>query len=147
VVVNDLGGSVSGEGSDVGAAQAVVNEITSAGGTAVANADSVEFGDRIVQTAIDNYGRVDIIINNAGILRDKSMLKMTDTDWDLVIKVHMTGAYKLVKAAWPHMRQQKYGRIINTASGSGIYGNFGQANYAAAKMGLCGFTRSLGYEG
>ena len=147
VVVNDLGVSRSGEGSSLRAADAVVQEIKSSGGEAVGNYDSVEFGGKIVETAIKSYGRVDIIINNAGILRDVSMLKMTDKDWDLIMSVHLKGAFAMCKAAWPYMREQKYGRIINTSSSSGIYGNFGQGNYAAGKLGLFGFSQTLAKEG
>ncbi|MGY8850794.1 MAG: SDR family NAD(P)-dependent oxidoreductase, partial [Pseudomonadales bacterium] len=131
VVVNDLGGSGSGDGSSSAAADKVVAEIVAAGGDAVANYDSVEQGDSIVQSAIDNFGRVDIVVNNAGILRDASFAKMTDQDWELIYKVHVDGAYKVTKAAWPHMLAQGYGRIIFTTSAAGIYGNFGQANYSS----------------
>ncbi len=150
VVVNDLGGSVDGTGSDQGAAAKVVAEITDAGGEAVADTNSVatvEGGAAIVQTAIDAFGRVDIVVNNAGILRDKSFHNMTPDLWQPVIDVHLHGAYHVTSAAWPHMREQAYGRIISTASGAGIFGNFGQANYGAAKMGLVGFTKVLGVEG
>ena len=147
VVVNDLGGGVTGDGADAGPAQQVVDEIKAAGGEAVANGNSVEDGDAIVQTALDNYKRIDIVINNAGILRDKSFQKMTDEDWELVYKVHVEGAYKVTHAAWPHMREQEFGRIINTSSSTGIYGNFGQANYGMAKLGLHGFTNTLAIEG
>lgn len=147
VVVNDLGGGLTGDGADAGPAQQVVDEIKAAGGEAVANGNSVEDGDAIVQTALDNYKRIDIVINNAGILRDKSFLKMTDEDWELVYKVHVEGAYKVTHAAWPHMREQEFGRIINTSSSTGIYGNFGQANYGMAKLGLHGFTNTLAIEG
>jgi NAD(P)-dependent dehydrogenase (short-subunit alcohol dehydrogenase family) len=111
-------------------ADVVVDAIRSAGGTAVANYDSVEQGDRIIQTAIQNWGRIDILINNAGILRDITVKNMTDKDWDLIMTVHVTGAYRTSRAAWPHFRRQNFGRIINTSSTSGLYGNFGQANYA-----------------
>jgi len=147
VVVNDLGGSTSGEGSDKSAAQKVVDEIKAKGGVAAANTDSVEFGDKIVKTAIDNFGRIDIVIANAGILRDVSFLKMKDADWDLIFKVHVYGTYSVVKAAWPYMMQQKYGRIIVTSSAAGIYGNFGQANYSAAKTAVVGFMNTLAKEG
>ena len=147
VVVNDLGVSFKGEGTDAKAADIVVNEIKAAGGQAVANYDSVEFGDKIVKTAIDAFGTVDIVINNAGTLRDVSFLKMKEIDWDLIMKVHLKGAYSVTKAAWPYMREKKYGRIINTGSSSGIYGSFGQVNYATAKMGLFGFSQSLALEG
>ena len=147
VVVNDLGGSTQGEGANASAADKVVAEIRAAGGTAVANYDSVTDGDKIVQTALDNFGRVDVLVNNAGILRDKSFHKMDDADWDLVYKVHVEGAYKVTRAAWPHLREQNYGRVIFTASTSGIYGNFGQSNYGMAKLGLYGLTRTLAIEG
>jgi 3-hydroxyacyl-CoA dehydrogenase/3a,7a,12a-trihydroxy-5b-cholest-24-enoyl-CoA hydratase len=147
VVVNDLGTSVAGSGTSSKAADAVVEEIRKAGGSAVANYDSVEDGDKIVKTAIDNFGRIDILINNAGILRDVSFLKMTDNDWDLVYKVHLRGAYKCSKAAWPYMREQNYGRIIMTASAAGLYGNVGQANYSAAKLALVGMGKALAIEG
>ncbi len=147
VVVNDLGGSHTGEGKSASAADKVVAEIKEAGGEAAANYDSVVDGDKIVQTALDAFGRIDIVINNAGILRDVSFPKMTDADWDLIYKVHVLGAYKVTKAAWDHMRDQGYGRIVMTASAAGIYGNFGQANYAMAKLGLHGFTQTLAIEG
>ncbi|RDW67200.1 putative peroxisomal multifunctional beta-oxidation protein (MFP) [Aspergillus mulundensis] len=147
VVVNDLGGSHKGEGASNKAADVVVNEIKAAGGKAVANYDSVENGEGIIDTAIKNFGRVDVLINNAGILRDVSFKNMKDQDWDLIYKVHTYGAYKCARAAWPHFRKQKYGRIINTASAAGLFGNFGQANYAAAKLGQVGFTETLAKEG
>ena len=147
VVVNDLGGSHTGDGKGTGAADKVVEEIKAAGGEAVANYDSVEDGDKIIQTAMDSYGRVDVVVNNAGILRDVSFAKMTDADWDLVYRVHVRGAYAVTHAAWPHMRDQKYGRIVMTASAAGIYGNFGQANYAMAKLGVVGLANTLALEG
>ncbi|WP_312724246.1 SDR family oxidoreductase [Stutzerimonas kunmingensis] len=147
VVVNDLGGSTQGEGANSSAADRVVEEIRQAGGTAFANHDSVTDGDRIVQQALDSFGRIDVVVNNAGILRDKTFHKMEDADWDLVYRVHVEGAYKVTRAAWPHMREQNYGRVIFTASTSGIYGNFGQSNYGMAKLGLYGLTRTLALEG
>ena len=147
VVVNDLGGSTHGEGANASAADKVVEEIRAAGGTAVANHDSVTDGEKIVQCALDTFGRIDVVVNNAGILRDKTFHKMEDPDWDLVYKVHVEGAYKVTRAAWPHMREQGYGRVIFTASTSGIYGNFGQSNYGMAKLGLYGLTRTLAIEG
>ncbi|KAI8089330.1 uncharacterized protein BX664DRAFT_280191 [Halteromyces radiatus] len=147
VVVNDLGGSHSGQGSDARAADTVVAEIQKAGGKAVANYDSVEEGDKVVATALKAFGRVDILVNNAGILRDKSFARMTDADWDLVHRVHLRGTYKVIQAAWPHFVKQKYGRIINTASAVGLYGNFGQANYSSAKLGIVGLTKTLALEG
>ncbi|MGE3546148.1 MAG: SDR family oxidoreductase, partial [Kofleriaceae bacterium] len=147
VVVNDLGGSTHGEGKSSSAADKVVAEIKEAGGTAVANYDSVEDGDKIIKTAIDAFGKIDILINNAGILRDVSFQKMTQQDWDLVYKVHVLGAFRVTHAAWNYMRDAGYGRIIMTASAAGIYGNFGQANYAMAKLGLHGFAQTLAHEG
>jgi NAD(P)-dependent dehydrogenase (short-subunit alcohol dehydrogenase family) len=147
VVVNDLGGSRTGEGASASAADQVVNEIRALGGTAVANYDSVEFGARIVQAALEAFGRIDVIVNNAGILRDKSFEKMSDDDWNLVLKVHLQGVYSITKAAWPHMKKQKYGRVLNVSSASGIYGNFGQSNYAAAKTAIIGLTNVIGKEG
>jgi NAD(P)-dependent dehydrogenase (short-subunit alcohol dehydrogenase family) len=147
VVVNDLGGSAHGEGANASAADKVVAEIVAAGGTAVANHDSVTDGDKIVQNALDAFGRVDVLVNNAGILRDKTFAKMEDADWDLVYRVHVEGSYKVTHAAWPHLREQNYGRVIFTSSTSGIYGNFGQSNYGMAKMGLYGLTRTLALEG
>lgn len=147
VVVNDLGGSAFGDGASKNAADLVVEEIIAAGGEAVANYDSVTDGDKIVQTAMDNFGRIDVVINNAGILRDKSFSKMTEDDWDLVYQVHVKGAFKVSHAAWPYMREAEYGRMIFTASAAGIYGNFGQANYSMAKLGLHGLSQTLAVEG
>jgi NAD(P)-dependent dehydrogenase (short-subunit alcohol dehydrogenase family) len=140
VVVNDLGGSVKGEGVNNKAADLVVEEIKKAGGVAVANYDSVEFGEKIVKTAVDAFGTVDIVINNAGILRDVSFMKMTDADWDLIMRVHLKGSYSVARAAWNIMRDKGYGRIVNTGSSSGLYGSFGQVNYSAAKMAMHGFS-------
>jgi NAD(P)-dependent dehydrogenase (short-subunit alcohol dehydrogenase family) len=147
VVVNDLGGGGHGDGSSSEAADKVVAEILEAGGEAVANYDSVENGDAIVRTALDNFDRIDVVVNNAGILRDSSFAKMTDEDWDLIYRVHALGAYRVTKAAWPIMLEQGYGRIVNTTSAAGIYGNFGQANYSFAKRGLVGLTNTLAIEG
>ena len=147
VLVNDLGGSTQGEGANASAADRVVAEIREAGGIAEANHDSVTDGEKIVQHALDVFGRIDVVVNNAGILRDKTFHKMEDSDWDLVYRVHVEGAYKVTRAAWPHMREQGYGRVIFTASTSGIYGNFGQSNYGMAKLGLYGLTRTLALEG
>ncbi|MEM8605985.1 MAG: SDR family NAD(P)-dependent oxidoreductase [Myxococcota bacterium] len=147
VVVNDLGGSTDGEGKSSESADLVVEEIKKAGGEAVANYDSVEDGDAIVKTAMDAFGRVDIVINNAGILRDKSFKNMTDGDWDIIFRVHNYGAYKVTKAAWPIMNEQGYGRVLFTTSSAGIYGNFGQTNYGSAKLSLVGFANTLSLEG
>ncbi|KAL3103105.1 hypothetical protein niasHS_002291 [Heterodera schachtii] len=147
VIVNDLGGDRHGKSASTSAADKVVAEILAAGGKAVPNYDSVENGDKIVRTAIDNFGRIDIVINNAGILRDVSFGKMSEFDWDSVMKVHVKGAFSVTKAAWEHMRAQKYGRLVFTSSNSGIYGSFGQANYAAAKMALIGLSNTLALEG
>lgn len=151
VVVNDLGGprDGSGEGSST-PAQKVVDEIKAAGGEAVANYDNVataEGGENIVRTALDNYGTVDILINNAGILRDKSFAKMEPDTWQAVIDVHLNGAYNVTRPAFKVMREKGYGRIIMTTSAAGLYGNFGQTNYSAAKMGLVGFMNTLKLEG
>jgi NAD(P)-dependent dehydrogenase (short-subunit alcohol dehydrogenase family) len=150
VVVNDLGGSVDGVGGSEAAAQKVVDEIKAAGGEAVPNYDSVatpEGGQAIVQTALDAFGKVDIVINNAGILRDKAFHNMTSDLLEPVLDVHLKGAFFVTQPAWVHMREQGYGRIVNTASGAGVFGNFGQTNYGAAKMGLVGLARVLAVEG
>merc|ERR1712216_1006356 len=148
VVVNDLGGGTKGDskgGSE--AADKVVKEIQALGSKAVANYDSVENGEAIVKTALDAFGRIDIVINNAGILRDTSFSKMTDRDWDLIFLIHVRGAYSVTKAAWDVMRKQQFGRIIMTTSAAGLYGNFGQANYAAAKLALVRLSTTLAKEG
>jgi len=150
VVVNDLGGTRDGSGSDSKAADLVVDEIKASGGNAVPNYDSVstmEGGKNIIKTAVDNFGKVDILINNAGILRDKSILKISEQDWDLVVAVHEKGAFCVTQPAFAVMKENKYGRIINTTSGSGIYGNFGQTNYAMAKTALLGLMHSVNTEG
>jgi NAD(P)-dependent dehydrogenase (short-subunit alcohol dehydrogenase family)/putative sterol carrier protein/acyl dehydratase len=150
VVVNDLGGAFDGTGSGSAAADEVVAEIKAAGGEAVANYDSVataEGGANIVQTALDAFGRVDILINNAGILRDRSLLKMEPEDWRAVLDVHLKGAYNVTRPAFKVMRDQRYGRIVMTTSAAGLYGNFGQTNYSAAKLGLLGLMNTLKLEG
>lgn len=147
VVVNDLGGSAFGGGADQRVADVVVQQIKEAGGEAVANYDSVSDGDKIVQTAMDAFGRVDVVINNAGILRDKSFHKMSDEDWDIIFDVHVRGAYKVTHAAWPFMREQNFGRVVFTTSAAGIYGNFGQTNYSAAKLAQLGMAQTLAAEG
>ncbi len=150
VVVNDLGGTVDGSGADTKMADQVVDEITDAGGEAVADYESVatpEGGESIVQTALDAYGRVDVVVNNAGILRDKTFHNMTDEQWDAVVQVHLYGGYYVTHAAWPHMREQEHGRVIVTTSTTGLFGNFGQTNYGAAKLGLVGMINTLALEG
>ena len=147
VVVNDLGGGHTGGGKSSSAADKVVEEIKAAGGQAVANYDSVEDGAKIVQCALDTFHRLDIVVNNAGILRDTSFQKMTDQDWDLIYRVHVLGSFRVTQAAWHHLREAGYGRVIMTASAAGIYGNFGQANYSMAKLGLHGFAQTLAIEG
>jgi NAD(P)-dependent dehydrogenase (short-subunit alcohol dehydrogenase family) len=149
VVVNDLGGSVDGSGQGT-AAERVVQEIRDMGGEAVANMASV--ADRagaksIIDDAIKHFGRIDILVNNAGILRDKTFKKMSLDDFDLVMQVHLTGTAYVTHAAWPLMLDQNYGRIVFTSSGSGIYGNFGQSNYGAAKMAMLGLMNVLALEG
>ncbi len=150
VVINDLGGARDGSGASKSAADTVVDEIKKAGGQAVANYDSVATpagGENIVKTAMDAFGKVDILINNAGILRDKSILKMSEEEWDIVHAVHLKGAFNVTKPAFAVMREKGYGRIVFTTSGAGIYGNFGQANYAAAKAGLVGLMNVVNIEG
>jgi len=150
VLVNDVGGALDGNGSSTPAAQRVVDEITELGGKAAANDDSVataEGGEAIVQAALAAFGRVDVLVNNAGILRDKAFHKMDHTMIDPVIDVHLKGALFVSQPAFRLMREQGYGRIINTSSASGLFGNFGQANYGAAKAGLAGLTRVLAIEG
>jgi NAD(P)-dependent dehydrogenase (short-subunit alcohol dehydrogenase family) len=150
IVVNDLGGAVDGTGSDKGAAQKVVDEITALGGEAVADTSSVatpEGGAAIVQAAIDAFGQVDIVVNNAGILRDKAFHNMTPELMNPVFDVHLKGAFHVTQPAFVKMREQGYGRIISTSSAAGLFGNFGQTNYGAAKMALVGFTRVLAVEG
>ncbi|MFM7687802.1 MAG: SDR family NAD(P)-dependent oxidoreductase [Actinomycetota bacterium] len=150
LVINDLGGAVDGSGSDKGAAERVVDEIKAAGGEAVADTNSVatpEGGKATGQAALDAYGKVDVVINNAGILRDKAFHNMEPELLNPVIDVHLRGAFHVTQPAWVVMREQGYGRIVSTSSAAGIFGNFGQTNYGAAKMGLVGFTRVLAVEG
>ncbi len=150
VVVNDLGGALDGTGGSTSAAQKVVDEIRAAGGEAIANGASVtDFAavQALVKAAIDTWGRVDILVSNAGILRDKTFAKMELEDFRAVLDVHLMGAVHLCKAAWPHMVAQKYGRIVLTTSSSGLYGNFGQSNYGAAKLALVGLMQTLALEG
>ena len=150
VVVNDLGGSLGGDGSGTNAADTVVDEITSGGGIAVADYNSVadpEGGSAIVEHAVDAYGRVDVLISNAGILRDRTLLNMDVDDLRAVLSVHLEGAFYVAKPAFRLMKDQQYGRIVLTSSGSGLFGNFGQTNYAAAKAGLVGLMNALKLEG
>ena len=150
VIVNDLGGAVDGTGSDAAAADLVVKEIEAAGGTAVANYDSVstpEGGESIVQCAMDNFGRVDVVVNNAGILRDRSIVKMSQEEWDSVLDVHLRGAFCVSRPAFRVMKENNYGRFVFTASAAGVFGNFGQSNYGAAKMGLVGLSNVVSQEG
>jgi len=150
VIVNDLGGAVDGRGGSVSAAQAVVDEIRTRGGQALANGASVtDFAavQAMVQQAVDAWGRVDILVNNAGILRDKSFAKMDMADFRTVIDVHLMGAAHCCKAVWAQMQAQNYGRILMTTSSTGLYGNFGQANYGAAKLAQVGLMQTLAIEG
>ncbi len=150
VLVNDLGGTRDGSGGSASAAQAVVDEIRAAGGEALANGASVTDPvavQAMVQQAVDAWGRVDILVNNAGILRDKSFAKMELADFQLVVDVHLMGAVHCTKAVWALMNAQQYGRIVMTTSSSGLYGNFGQSNYGAAKMALVGLMQTLSLEG
>ncbi len=150
VVVNDIGGSTDGTGQSTTPAQVVVDEIRAKGGEAVANFDSVtepEGAENIVKTALDNFGTVDILINNAGVLRDKTFLKMPLQDFEVVLKVHLFGTIYVTKAAFPIMAEKKYGRIVLATSAAGLFGNFGQTNYSTAKLGIIGFMNSLKLEG
>lgn len=147
VVVNDLGGNLSGGQHGEIAAKKVVDEIAAFGGKAVAEYSNVLDAKAIVAKGMESFGRVDIVINNAGILRDKSFHKMTEEDWQNVLDVHLLGTFRLCHEVWPLMQQKSYGRIVNVTSGAGLYGNFGQANYAAAKMGILGLTQTLAKEG
>ena len=150
VVVNDLGGKVDGSGGSSEAAQKVVEEIKALGGEAIANGASVSDrtgAEAIVSDAINKWGRVDVVVNNAGILRDKSFAKMELDDFELVLRVHLLGSAYVTKAAWPHFLKAGYGRVVMTTSSSGLYGNFGQSNYGAAKLGLVGLMNTLKIEG
>lgn len=147
VLVNDIGGSLSGTGSSSKAADDVVTEILAKGGAAVANYDSVDNGEKIIDAAVKSFGSVDILVNNAGIIRDVTLAKMTDKDWDTVHTVNLRGVYKCTKAAWPHMIKKGFGRIINISSANGLYGAHGQVNYSTTKSGILGFTKSCALEG
>ncbi|MCH9641194.1 MAG: SDR family NAD(P)-dependent oxidoreductase [Actinomycetia bacterium] len=150
VVVNDLGGARDGTGAGSAMADQVVQEIRDAGGRAVANYDSVaeqEGAANIIKTAVDEFGKVDGVVSNAGILRDGTFHKMEFGSWDSVIKVHLYGGYNVIRAAWPHFRENGFGRVVVATSTSGLFGNFGQANYGAAKMGLVGMINTLAQEG
>ena len=149
VVVNDLGGSTDGEGADASPAEAVVVEIRAAGGRAVANLDSVAEpagAERMVKTALDHFGRIDCVVNNAGILRDRIFHRMSQVDWELVIDVHLKGSFNVARAAANHFREQQSGSFVHMTSTSGLVGNFGQANYAAAKMGIVGLSKSIALD-
>jgi NAD(P)-dependent dehydrogenase (short-subunit alcohol dehydrogenase family) len=149
VVVNDLGGSTDGEGADAGPAETVVAEIRAAGGRAVANPDSVAEpagAQRMVKTALDHFGRIDCVVNNAGILRDRIFYRMSQVDWELVIDVHLKGSFNVARAAANHFREQQSGSFVHLTSTSGLVGNFGQANYAAAKMGIVGLSKSIALD-
>ena len=149
IVVNDIGASVSGEGIDAGPAQAVVNEIRALGGEAVANTDSVAeaaSAGRIVQCALDSFGRLDVVVNNAGILRDRFFHKMSLDEWDAVIKVHLYGAFYLSRAAATHFKEQASGNFVHMTSTSGLIGNLGQANYSAAKLGVMALSKSIALD-
>ena len=149
VVVNDYGGTESGAGGARGPADEVVEEIRKAGGEAVANYDSVASmagGQAIVKTAVDAFGRVDVVVNNAGILRDRMIFNMSEEEWDAVINTHLKGSFAVTRAAAPLMREQKSGRFINMTSTSGLVGNVGQANYAAAKLGILGLTKAVALD-
>jgi len=149
VVVNDIGASVAGEGNDAGPAQKVVDEIRALGGEAVASTDSVSeavSAGRIVQAALDTFGRVDVVVNNAGILRDRFFHKMSLDEWDAVIKVHLYGAYYVSRAASTHFKEQGSGNYIHMTSTSGLIGNFGQANYSAAKLGIAALSKSIALD-
>jgi NAD(P)-dependent dehydrogenase (short-subunit alcohol dehydrogenase family) len=149
VVVNDIGASVAGEGNDAGPAQSVVNEIKALGGEAVANTDSVSevtSAGRIIQTALDTFGRIDVVVNNAGILRDRFFHKMSVDEWDAVIKVHLYGAYYVSRAAANHFKEQGSGNYIHMTSTSGLIGNFGQANYSAAKLAIAALSKSIALD-
>jgi NAD(P)-dependent dehydrogenase (short-subunit alcohol dehydrogenase family) len=149
VVVNDYGGGADGTGGASGPADEVVNAIKGAGGQAVANYDSVASmagGKNIVDTALDHFGQIDIVVNNAGILRDRMIFNMTEEEWDAVVNTHLKGTFAVTRAAAPHMRERKWGRVINMTSTSGLVGNVGQANYAAAKLGIVGFTKVVALD-
>ncbi len=141
------GGSVVVNARDTAAAGSVVEEITTAGGHAIASGDSVLDGARIIDTAVAAFGRVDVLVNNAGIIRDRSFARLTDEDWQAVCDVHLSGAWRTTQAAWQHMLKAHYGRVLFTSSAAGLYGNFGQASYSAAKLGLVGLMRTLAREG
>ena len=150
VVVNDLGVAVDGSGGSSSPANAVVEEIRAAGGEAIAEGSSVATtagAAAIVGAALDTWGSIDVVVNNAGFIRDRSIAKLTDDDWDAVIDVHLKGTFLVTRAAFRHMKERGYGRLVHTTSPAGLFGNFGQANYGAAKMGIVGLSRTLAIEG
>jgi NAD(P)-dependent dehydrogenase (short-subunit alcohol dehydrogenase family) len=150
VVVNDIGGAADGTGSDDGAAVTVVREIEARGGTAVADTNdgsTIEGAGAIIDTALRSFGKIDAVVANAGILRDQSFHQVSDEDWFAVVNVHLVGTMRVLHAAYPHMRERNYGRIVTTTSAAGLWGNFGQTSYGAAKLGIVGLTRSLAHEG
>jgi NAD(P)-dependent dehydrogenase (short-subunit alcohol dehydrogenase family) len=150
VVVNDLGGAVDGTGESSGPAADVAEEIRKNGGVAAVSADNVatqEGAEAMVRTAVSEFGGVDAVVNNAGILRDKSFMKMAPAEFDAVLAVHLRGSFLVTHAAWPHLRARRFGRIVMTSSPAGLFGSFGQANYASAKMGLVGLAKTLAVEG
>jgi NAD(P)-dependent dehydrogenase (short-subunit alcohol dehydrogenase family) len=150
VLVNDIGGTTDGTGADEGAAAAVVKEIEDSGGSAVADThdgSTVEGARAIITSALDAFGRIDAVVANAGILRDQSFHNVSDEDFFAVVNAHLVGTVRVFHAAYPHMREQGYGRLVSTTSAAGLFGNFGQTSYAAAKLGIVGFTRTLAIEG
>ncbi len=147
VVVNDAGTMTTGAGMDTEPADQVVEEIVATGGEAVANHDSASQGKQLVQCALDNFGRIDVLVHNAGMLRDRAFYNMTEDDWDEVYQAHLKNAFKVSRAAWPYLREQQYGRLVFTSSTNGLYGNFGQANDVMVQLGLHGFCQTLALEG
>ena len=147
ILLNDLGGSVTGVGNSNRSADLTVKELKLLGAEAIANYDTVSEGEKIIEAAISAFGRVDVVVNNAGILKEVFFHKITTDEWDQTLKVHLKGSFSVCRAAWPYMRAQQYGRIINTSSGTGLYGNVAQSNYTTAKLGIYGLTQTLSIEG